>query len=89
MREPFETIVTTQWLAPFTGGARKVVPADITFCIDYDPPAGASAVGVKPDEDERWLPTLVDEGDRNSPQFGGYRINVSFDLLASHCERTN
>ncbi|MEQ1491268.1 MAG: hypothetical protein ABL932_12040 [Terricaulis sp.] len=87
VRDPFETIVTTQWLSPFTGGASKVIPAGVTFCVDYDPPNGASAIGVKPNDPERWLSILVDEPDRNDPKFGGYHISIDFDVLASHCER--
>jgi hypothetical protein len=87
VREPFETIVTTQWFAAFTGGARKVIPVGVTFSIDYEPPPQASAVGVRPDDGDRWLLLLVDEADRNDPKFGGYSINVPFDLLATHCER--
>ena len=87
VRKPFETIVTTQWFAAFTGGASKIIPAGVTFCVDYDPPKGASAIGVKPEDAERWLPVFVDEADRNDPKFGGYHISIALDVLASHCER--
>lgn len=86
VRKPFETVVTTQWFAPFTGGSRKVVPAGISFVVDYEPPPQATAVSVKPDEPDRWLDTLVDETDRCDPKFGGYHISIPFDVLASHCE---
>ena len=87
VRKPFETIVTTQWYAAFTGGSHKMIPSGISFAIDYESPPGASAIGVKPDDPDRWLAQLVDEADRNDPKFGGYHISIPFAVLASHCER--
>ena len=87
VRSPFTATVMTHWLAPFTGGAEKLIPAGLAFTIDYDPPPVATAIGVKPDEPEQWLNQLVDEADRNDPKFGGYSISILFTQLNAHCEQ--
>ncbi len=83
----FEAGVLTHWLAPYTGGSRRSLPAGLEFVILMEPPPQATAVGAKPDPYERWETVLVEEGDRSAEKYGGCSLSISLADLKAHCAR--
>jgi hypothetical protein len=83
----FEAIVLTQWLAPFTGGSKRLLPAGMEFIVLHDPPEMATAISARPVPPEHWEALLVNEKERTAEKYDGYAIVISFDCLEAHCSR--
>jgi hypothetical protein len=83
----FEAGVLTMWLAPFTGGDNKMLPAGLTFVISSEPPRTATAVCADVECPVEWEKLLVPAKERGSCQYAGYYLVVPFEQVITNCAR--
>src|SRR5262245_584178 len=84
---PCPATVLTSWLAPFTGGDKKVLPPGLCFVVDFDPPSSATAVGATPEPYAEWEPKLVEAKDLNHEKYAGYHLVIAFEDVERFCRR--
>lgn len=71
-----EVNALTHWEAPFTGGAKGVLPAGAIVVVAFDPPETATAVGCDPADARALESRFVAEADRMHPKYAGYSLSI-------------
>ena len=81
-KEDIGVLAVTQWRAPYTGGARILLPQGEIVVIVDDPQQSATGVGCRPEKYDDILP-LLPEHERGGPQFAGYILVIPFEVLSA------
>lgn len=80
-RHDIEVNALTHWEAPYTGGARGVLPAGAVVIVAFDPPETAMAVGCDPVDARALESRFVTEVDRTHPRYAGYSLSIMREVL--------
>ena len=84
-----EVNALTHWEAPFTGGAKGVVPAGTVVIVAFDPPEMATAIGCDPADAKALEAGFVPEADRTHPKYAGFSLSILRTTLAEAFELTD
>jgi hypothetical protein len=83
----FEAAVLTMWIAPYTGGDNKLLPAGLRFVVSSDPPPAATAICADVEGAAKWEKLLVAEEEWSARKYTGYYLVVPFDRVEADCAR--